>query len=226
MSTAKNSPSRRVWEKARAGGYLTQADFATLIRAALKTAFPATRFSVTSSTYAGGCSVDVRWEDGPAVRQVDAIVGQYQAKGFDGSIDMAYSATLWLAPDGTASIAEERGTKGSGGCVPETIGSPHSPDAVLLTRMSRPYIHTCRNLSTPFIVEIIRGLCARNRVTEQGEEVAIVALAEAYRHGNADGAVPWMGGASGNPWGPDSWNTVISEAISMTGHDQTFLTAR
>ena len=44
-------------------------DTAKLIRATLKAKFPGIKFSVRSSRYAGGSSIDVRWNDGPGQRR-------------------------------------------------------------------------------------------------------------------------------------------------------------
>jgi Large polyvalent protein associated domain 29 len=52
--------------------YLSCADTAKLIRAALKKTFLRVKFSVRSKTYSGGASVTVHWTDGPTAKQVDA----------------------------------------------------------------------------------------------------------------------------------------------------------
>lgn len=67
--------------------YLSCADTAKLVRKAVKESFPATKFSVTSKTYSGGASIDVRWTDGPTTKQVDKIVKRFEGAYFDGMID-------------------------------------------------------------------------------------------------------------------------------------------
>lgn len=47
------------------------------IRAILKTSFPKTKFSVKSSRFSMGSSVDTWWMDGPTTAQVDELIGQY-----------------------------------------------------------------------------------------------------------------------------------------------------
>ena len=112
--------------------YLAVAETAKLIRAALKSAFPGVKFAVRSSSYSGGCSVSVRWSDGPLARDVEAIAGAFQGKRFDGMIDLAYSAELWLLPDGTATVASDPGTVDNGGSrQPEREWMPH-PEAKLI----------------------------------------------------------------------------------------------
>lgn len=64
------------------------ADTAKLVRAALKTAFPGVKFSVKSSTYSGGASIDVNWVDGPTAQEVDAIAKRFEGATFDGMIDL------------------------------------------------------------------------------------------------------------------------------------------
>ncbi len=71
--------------------YVTCAETAKLVRAALKAAFPGTKFSVRSDTYAGGASIDIRWTDGPTSYAVDRTVNQYKGATFDGMIDLKSS---------------------------------------------------------------------------------------------------------------------------------------
>ena len=96
--------------------YIAVAETAKLIRNALKRAFPGVTFSVKSKNYAGGCSVDVRWTDGPTTAEVEAVAQMFQGRRFDGMIDLAWSATLWLLPDGTATVASDPGSVDSMGC--------------------------------------------------------------------------------------------------------------
>lgn len=73
------------------------------IRAELKREFPSVKFSVTSSKYSGGNSVDVRWKDGPTTKQVDAIANKYQAGWFDGMTDCYnYTPSAWTDVFGEA----------------------------------------------------------------------------------------------------------------------------
>lgn len=67
--------------------YLTCAETAKLVRAALKEAFPDIKFSVRSSVYSGGASISVKWIDGPCTALVDGVVGVFKGSYFDGSID-------------------------------------------------------------------------------------------------------------------------------------------
>lgn len=71
--------------------YLSCADTAKLLRKALKANFPdypARLFSVRSSTYADGASIDVSWTDGPPVPEVGRICDVYTGADFDGMIDL------------------------------------------------------------------------------------------------------------------------------------------
>lgn len=58
------------------------------VRTELKAAFPGVKFSVRTSRFAGGDSLDVEWIDGPTTKQVDIIVNKYSAGSFDGMIDL------------------------------------------------------------------------------------------------------------------------------------------
>lgn len=138
-----------VYRKARTGdGYISTADDAVLIRGALAKAFPGVTFSVRSDVYSGGSSIDVEWTGGPERQAVESVVGRYAMAGFDGMIDMAYSVSLWLAPDGRVSLAHSPGTQGSAGSDPEQIGSPNDPQAVMI-RGGADYVHCRRNELVP-----------------------------------------------------------------------------
>jgi hypothetical protein len=139
--------------------YLKVAETAKLVRAALARSFPGVKFSVRSESYAGGCSVNVRWTDGPLTSEVEAVAKMFEGKRFDGMIDLAYSADLWLLPDGTCTVASDPGSTGSGGVnSPVREWMPH-PDAKL--------IHTgawvsCSRIVSPDLVERCRGYIQRN----------------------------------------------------------------
>lgn len=61
---------------------------AAMIRKELKAAFPSVKFSVTSDSFAGGDSVDVRWTDGPTTGQVEKFSSKYQYGHFNGMEDI------------------------------------------------------------------------------------------------------------------------------------------
>ena len=64
------------------------AQCAKAIRTDLKLAFPKTKFSVTSESYAGGDSVNVYYLDGPADEQVNKLIKKYQRGHFNGMEDI------------------------------------------------------------------------------------------------------------------------------------------
>lgn len=66
------------------------------MRIQLAEAFPGIKFSVKSSRYSGGDSINVSWIDGPCGRQVDEIIKRYSAGSFDGMEDIYnYSPDAW-----------------------------------------------------------------------------------------------------------------------------------
>lgn len=67
--------------------YLSCAETAKLVRQALKEAFPGVKFSVRSSVYSGGASIQVGWTDGPNSNQVEAVAKVFEGAYFDGMID-------------------------------------------------------------------------------------------------------------------------------------------
>ena len=78
--------------------YLSCAETAKLVRAALKESFPGVKFSVKSSTYAGGASINVSYTDGPSASQVEGITSAFQGSYFDGMTD--YKGSNYNSLDG------------------------------------------------------------------------------------------------------------------------------
>lgn len=140
--------------------YMTCAETAKLIRAELKRTFPGITFSVRSSTYSGGASIDVSWTDGPTESLVERITSKYQGKDFDGSIDMGVSIRHWLAPDGTIHVANCDGTTGSGGVITAVREWMPTPDCRLV-RFGSDYVHTTRHHSERLLRRAIERLAAK-----------------------------------------------------------------
>lgn len=69
------------------GKYPGVAKVAKNVRAILKHKFPGAKFSVRSSSFSGGDSIDVRWTDGPRSKEVDEVVGMFKSGSFDGMTD-------------------------------------------------------------------------------------------------------------------------------------------
>lgn len=67
--------------------YISAADTAKLIRAALKVAFPGQKFSVRTSVYSMGASINVNWTGGPAAEAVREVAGAFSGSNFDGMTD-------------------------------------------------------------------------------------------------------------------------------------------
>lgn len=134
--------------------YLSSVATAKLIRAALKRSFPGVKFSVRSSSYAGGASIDVSWTDGPTTRMVDAVTSQYRGGDFDGSIDMKISRSCWLRPDGTATVATDPGSTGSGGCIrPQREWMPEP--GCRLVRFGSDFVFAKREMSPAFAERVL-----------------------------------------------------------------------
>lgn len=81
--------------------YLSCAETAKLVRAALKVEFPGVKFSVRSKTYSGGASITVSWTDGPTTADVTKVTRLYEGASFDGMIDLkSYHRSLLTTDDG------------------------------------------------------------------------------------------------------------------------------
>ena len=59
-----------------------------LIRKELKHAYPQTRFTVTTKSYANGNSAAVRWENGPTSQMIDDITCKHKAGNFNAMEDI------------------------------------------------------------------------------------------------------------------------------------------
>lgn len=68
--------------------YIDTVETAKIIRKVLKTYFPDIKFSVRSSKYSGGSSIDIGWTDGPTSNQVKKITDYFEGASFDGMIDL------------------------------------------------------------------------------------------------------------------------------------------
>lgn len=99
--------------------YLTCAQTAKLVRAALKQAFPDLRFSVRSKTYSGGASINVSYSGGPCTPPVQAVVNAYRGADFDGMVDLKTYNRHYLLPDGSVRLSSyyPDGTSGPVGVV-------------------------------------------------------------------------------------------------------------
>lgn len=110
-------------------------DTATLLRKALKAAHPGVKFSVRTSTYSGGASIDVRWTDGPTDDEVRRTTDLYRGATFDGMTDSkAYHSTI---------LADEHG----------------EPSVV---HFGADFIHTYRSLSDEFVAAAASLIAAQD----------------------------------------------------------------
>lgn len=85
--------------KVHPGGYASAKLGASNIRIELKKAFPKVKFSVRSSVFSGGDSINVDWIDGPTTEAVDKIIGKYQEGHFNGMEDIYERNTENQFPD-------------------------------------------------------------------------------------------------------------------------------
>ncbi len=118
---------------------------AQMIRAALKAKFPGTKFSIRTSYFAGGSSVDISWMDGPTSNAVNAVTGPYQGDGFDGMIDMSYSKSAIMLADGTVVYGPCEGTGDQKGSVPEY--KPEIPEGAKIVSFGAKFVQTQRKKS-------------------------------------------------------------------------------
>ena len=145
--------------------YLSAADTAKLVRAALKRGFPGARFSVRSATYAGGASIDVAWMDGPPSKLVEGVVGQFAGGRFDSMIDMKIGVQHWLMPDGTVTVASNPGTQDNRGTLLAERELMPDPSARLV-RFGVDFIFCNRRTSLALVGRVLDRMKARGSPVE------------------------------------------------------------
>src|SRR5262245_19571718 len=134
--------------------YLSCAETAKLLRVQLKRAFPGIKFSVRSSTYAGGASSRVGWTDGATSAAVDRVCAPFRGGDFDGMIDLKTYNHHWLEPDGSSTLAYAEGTEGSRGYLPKQYGDPPSPNSRLVS-YGADFVFAERDVSAEWTAEIL-----------------------------------------------------------------------
>ena len=110
--------------------YYTVTETAKLIRPILAKHFPGVKFSVRSSSYSGGASIDVSWTDGPRSSTVDEFIKGFEGRSFDGMNDLATDQKSWLLSDGSADLAHRPDSYG--GSIPEFVSDAPHPDAQMV----------------------------------------------------------------------------------------------
>ncbi len=144
--------------------YLSCAETAKLVRVALKKNFPGVKFSVTSSVYSMGASIDVRWVLGPTTKEVNAVAKQFESADFDGSIDLQTIKDHWLLKDGSTIIRDAQGTVGSMGYIPPEHNPP--PEGAVPVHFGAHYVQCQRQLTEdwndemPLREQVAKDMCA------------------------------------------------------------------
>lgn len=179
--------------------YLTCAETAKLVRAALKKAFPGTKFSVRSHTYSGGASIDVRYTDGPKGRDVEKVAKRYAGASFDGMIDLKYHHEHYLCPDGTVVWARDFGHSFDNGSNIRTLDD--MPPGTKVVSFGADYVFVHRDLSDEF----------RSRI-----EGALEAEYAEFKNGY-DGSAR----IGDSMWGSDLFNRVASANDADSGEINT-----
>ena len=73
------------------------------MRIELALAFPGVKFSIKSSRFSGGDSIDVKWTDGPTSDQVKHVIQRYEAGTFNCMDDLyTYRRDYWTKAFGDA----------------------------------------------------------------------------------------------------------------------------
>lgn len=105
--------------------YQTATEAAKGLRQELKTTFPGIKFSVRTSYFANGNSIDISWVLGPTKDMVEAITRKYQYGWFDGMTD-CYNNEDTLVADKSGEVKILGGAKfvGNTRSIPDEIYNP------------------------------------------------------------------------------------------------------
>jgi len=126
--------------------YLSCAETAKLVRKALKENFPSQKFSVRSSTYSMGASIDVSWDNGIPQEEVNKICKEFEGAGFDGMVDYKFYKQHWMMPDGSVTAAFSEGGQCTGGVVSGYDNKKPHPDAKKVS-FGADYVFANRDVS-------------------------------------------------------------------------------
>lgn len=138
--------------------YLSCAETAKHVRNALKLAFPGVKFSVRSSNYSGGASIDVRWKDGPLTKAVESVAKAFEGKTFDGMIDMATGVEAYVDSSGRVVGHSTHGTEGSKGVIPAFDDAPPNASRV---HFGADYVFCQRDMSPETERAVKERVCKR-----------------------------------------------------------------
>ncbi|DBA34824.1 MAG: hypothetical protein HXS54_06060 [Theionarchaea archaeon] len=116
---------------------------AALIKKALQREFPSTKFSVCSSTYSGGASVNITWTDGPCSSEVSKIANQFEGLSSDEIFDTKYSWDTWLLPSEYWDQVTDHIYCVTAKRIESSEVQPPIPNAIMV-KFSAAYIHTRR----------------------------------------------------------------------------------
>ena len=143
--------------------YLSCAETAKLIRKALKEKFPKEKFSVRSSVYAGGASIDVGWTDGVAYEGVNDLIKQFAGAGFDGMIDYKFYKDHWILPDGSVVLARSEGSSCTGGYNPSVKNEKPHQDAKKVS-FGADYVFANRTISEEVMEKVAKTIAKKYEI--------------------------------------------------------------
>jgi hypothetical protein len=123
-------------------------DVAKIARRILKQRYPHTKFSVRSSRYAGGSSIDVSWIDGPTTKAVESAVGHLEGATFDGMTDsMTYTGAPYqndfifcsrdYSPESMEKMADQLRAKYG---IPQNVGLYDRLDMAVQEKIGHGYL--------------------------------------------------------------------------------------
>lgn len=142
--------------------YANPTEAAKGLRAELKAAFPGVKFSVRTSYFSMGNSIDISWSFGPTTKAVDAIAKKYEYGRFDGMTDTSSTEqTLVSMPNGEIKL----------------LGGAK------FVQTQRDYRTTKDDYAseTAFFERVQRDLCALQRIEYKGRETPFYANSATVR---------------------------------------------
>ena len=131
-------------------------DVAKLVRQALKIAFPGPKFSATSSRFAGGTSIHVKWNYTRIESEVGQLIDRFQGTRYNKALDSWEPLTHRFQSDGSSVTMGLYGTSETVSNWTDPIVARVLPPDTTLVRFGADYLNCYREPTAAELAELQR----------------------------------------------------------------------